>query len=185
MVKRDFIRNIILALLAILTVVLLRIFIFSTFRVHEDAANQYLRNNDVVLVNRNRQPKYKDFIVYEVDGIFYISRIIASEGEAVTYMDDIFYLDEIVEPQEYIESVKNNYLAEAPAGSLFTDDFTIETLTDGKEDTIPKNEYLVLNDDRRNTNDSRKFGLIKKSQIRGVVTFRILPLSNFGFTDVE
>lgn len=185
MVKRDFIRNIILVLLAILVFILMRIFIFSTFRVHEDAANQYLKNGDVVLVNRNKQPQYKDFIVYEEDGIFYISRVIATQGQSVTYMDDIFYLDNAIESQDYIESLKSSYLSQAPAGSLFTDDFTVETITGKTGNVVPKGKYLVLNDDRQNTNDSRKFGLISKSQIRGVVTFRLLPLGNFGFIDVE
>ena len=185
MVKRDFIRNIILVLLAILVFILMRIFIFSTFRVHEDAANQYLKNGDVVLVNRNKQPQYKDFIVYEEDGIFYISRVIATQGQSVTYMDDIFYLDNAIESQDYIESFKSSYLSQAPAGSLFTNDFTVETITGKTGNVVPKGKYLVLNDDRQNTNDSRKFGLISKSQIRGVVTFRLLPLGNFGFIDVE
>ena len=185
MVKRDFIRNIILVLLAILVFILMRIFIFSTFRVHEDAANQYLKNGDVVLVNRNKQPQYKDFIVYEEDGIFYISRVIATQGQSVTYMDDIFYLDNAIESQDYIESLKSSYLSQAPAGSLFTNDFTVETITGKTGNVVPKGKYLVLNDDRQNTNDSRKFGLISKSQIRGVVTFRLLPLGNFGFIDVE
>lgn len=185
MVKRDFIRNIILVLLAILVFILMRIFIFSTFRVHEDAANQYLKNGDVVLVNRNKQPQYKDFIVYEEDGIFYISRVIATQGQSVTYMDDIFYLDNAIESQDYIESLKSSYLSQAPAGSLFTDDFTVDTITGKTGNVVPKGKYLVLNDDRQNTNDSRKFGLISKSQIRGVVTFRLLPLGNFGFIDVE
>ena len=62
---------------------------------------------------------------------------------------------------------------------------SIETLTDNKETKIPKGSYLVLNDDRQNTNDSRKFGLIKAKQIRGVVTFKLWPLSQFGFLTTE
>ena len=54
MVKRDFIRNIILVLIAILAIFLLRIFVFSTFKVHEDAANSYLSNGDVVVVNTRK-----------------------------------------------------------------------------------------------------------------------------------
>ena len=50
---------------------------------------------------------------------------------------------------------------------------------------MPKGYYLVLNDDRQNTNDSRSFGLIKESQIRGVVTFKVLPLNQFGFITAE
>jgi len=44
---------------------------------------------------------------------------------------------------------------------------------------------LVLNDNRKNVEDSRSFGLIDKKQIKGVVTFRVLPLNDFGFVKVE
>ena len=67
--------------------------VFSTFKVHEDAANSYLSNGDVVVVNRNREPRYKDFIVYKKDGIFYISRVVATAGQSVTVMDDILYVN--------------------------------------------------------------------------------------------
>ncbi|MDU5407797.1 MAG: signal peptidase I, partial [Streptococcus agalactiae] len=50
---------------------------------------------------------------------------------------------------------------------------------------VPKGSYLVLNDNRQNKNDSRKFGLIKEKDIRGVITFKVYPLSEFGFTASE
>jgi signal peptidase I len=185
MVKRDFIRNIILILIAILIIFLLRIFVFSTFKVHEDAANSYLNNGDVVVVNQNRAPEYKDFIVYEVDGIFYISRVIATANQSVTVMDDILYINDVFEEEPYINDIKSQYLATADNQTPFTNDFSIETITNNKYATVPNDRYFVLNDDRQNENDSRKFGLIKESQIRGVVTFKIYPLSQFGFIDSE
>ncbi|HHK0080224.1 TPA: signal peptidase I, partial [Streptococcus pyogenes] len=50
---------------------------------------------------------------------------------------------------------------------------------------IPSGKYLLLNDNRQNKNDSREFGLIDKSQIKGVITFKILPLDQFGFIENE
>ena len=185
MVKRDFIRNIIIALIAILAIFLLRIFVFSTFKVHEDAANSYLSNGDVVVVNRNRTPQYKDFIVYEVDGTFYISRVIATAGESATVMDDILYIDNEVQEEPYISQIKSEYLSTSDNQQAFTSDFSVNTITNDKYSEVPKVSYLVLNDDRQNTNDSRTFGLIKESQIRGVVTFKLLPLSKFGFITTE
>ena len=185
MVKRDFIRNIIIALIAILAIFLLRIFVFSTFKVHEDAANSYLSNGDVVVVNRNRTPQYKDFIVYEVDGTFYISRVIATVGESATVMDDILYIDNEVQEEPYISQIKSEYLSTSDNQQAFTSDFSVNTITNNKYSEVPKGSYLVLNDDRQNTNDSRTFGLIKESQIRGVVTFKLLPLSKFGFITTE
>ena len=185
MVKRDFIRNIILVLIAILAIFLLRIFVFSTFKVHEDAANSYLSNGDVVVVNRNREPRYKDFIVYKKDGIFYISRVVATAGQSVTVMDDILYVNNKVKKEPYISKIKSEYLSTSDTQQPFTSDFSVNTVSNGKYNEVPKGYYQVLNDDRQNTNDSRSFGLIKESQIRGVVTFKVLPLNQFGFITAE
>lgn len=70
-------------------------------------------------------------------------------------------------------------------GSLFTDDFNIATISKGKNTVIPSGKYLLLNDNRRNRADSRQFGLIDKKQIKGVVTFRVLPIDEFGFVEVD
>lgn len=185
MVKRDLIRNIILALIAILTLVLLRYFVFSTFKVHEDAKNSYLDSGDVVVVNRNQPPKYKDFIVYKVKDIYYISRVIATEGEQARVIDDVLYVDNVYKDEPYIENLKTAYLSTSDTQTAFTSDFSLETITNNKYTTIPKGYYLVLNDNRQNTNDSRKFGLIKKNQIQGVVTFKLFPLNQFGFIKAE
>lgn len=185
MVKRDFIRNILLGLILIVIVILLRIFVFSTVKVDQASSNSYLKAGDLVTVKKNVEPNYKDFVVYTVKGKNYISRVIASEEQTVTYMDDIFYLNNKVENQSYIEKQKTAYLSTSPMGSLFTDDFNILTLSGGKANSIPKGKYLVLNDNRINRMDSRTFGFIDQSQIKGIVTFRVLPLKNFGFVEVE
>ncbi|MBM7637022.1 signal peptidase I [Streptococcus saliviloxodontae] len=184
MVKRDLIRNFIIVAIAILAFVLLRLFIFSSFRVHEDASNTFLKKNDVVVVNKNVTPKFKDFIVYEVDGVFYISRVIGLPGEDVTVMDDILYINNVIQDEPYIDEEKASYQSENNQ-QVFTSDLSVKTLSSGKYTTVPKGKYLVLNDDRQNENDSRRFGLIKRSQIRGVINFRLYPLNKFGFFDSE
>lgn len=185
MVKRNFIRNILLLLIVIIGAILLRIFVFSTFKVSPETANTYLKSGDLVTIKKNIQPKYKDFVVYRVGKKDYVSRVIAVEGDSVTYMDDIFYLNNMVESQAYLEKMKAHYLNHAPFGTLYTDDFTVATITADKYQKVPKGKYLLLNDNRKNTNDSRRFGLINASQIKGLVTFRVLPLSDFGFVEVE
>ncbi|EHJ55880.1 signal peptidase I [Streptococcus urinalis FB127-CNA-2] len=185
MVKRDFIRNILLVLLAIVIFILLRIFVFSTYRVTNEASSSFLHEKDVVTIKKSVEPKRKDFIVYKVNNKKYLSRVIAKEGDTVTFMDDIFYLNNKIEEQPYIDKLKSDYISSAPMGSLFTNDFTVSTITKGKYDKIPKDYYLVLNDNRQNKQDSREFGFIKKDQIKGVVTFRLLPLKQFGFVKVE
>ena len=182
MVKRDLIRNIIIAVLAIVVILLLRSFVFSTHRVTENQANNYIHAGDYVTFNKNVEPKKKDFILYTVNGKEYIGRVIAGEGKSVTAMDDFLYVNDKPIEENYISHDKSAYLATVSPGNFFTDDFSIATLTDNKQTKI---EYLVLNDNRRNTKDSRKFGLIKKDQIKGVISFRLYPLSHFGFVDVD
>ncbi|MGT2947785.1 signal peptidase I [Streptococcus devriesei] len=184
MVKRDFIRNILLAVLAVFILLLLRIFVFSTYRVTPDDANSYLKTGDLITISKKEKPDYKEFVVYQVGDKSYIGRIIGEPTDSVTYMDDIFYLNNKAEEQSYIEKLKTSYHAKN-ADNPFTADFTVATITKGKYQEIPKGKYLVLNDNRTNTKDSRTFGLIKKSQIKGVVTFRILPLKTFGFVSKE
>lgn len=185
MVKRDFIRNIIIALIVIVIAILLRIFVFSTIEINKDSANSYLKAGDLVTIKRNIKPQYKDFVVYEVDDKEFVSRVIATGGQSATYMDDIFYLNNGIEDQNYIEKLKNDYLSTSPMGSLFTEDFNISTISKGNNTVIPEGKFLLLNDNRQNRADSREFGLIDRKQIKGVVTFRVLPLDDFGFIEVE
>ncbi len=80
MVKRDLIRNIIIAVLAIVVILLLRAFVLSTHRVTEGQANDYIHAGDYVTFNKNVEPHNKDFILYTVNGKEYIGRVIADEG---------------------------------------------------------------------------------------------------------
>ncbi len=179
MVKRDLIRNIIIAVLAIVVTLLLRAFVFSTHRVTEGQANDYIHAGDYVTFNKNVEPQKKDFILYTVNGKEYIGRVIADEGKSVTAMDDFLYVNDKSVDEAYISKGKSAYLATVSPGNFFTDDFSIATLTDNKQTKIEKGQYLVLND------NSRKFGLIDKDQIKGVISFRLYPLSRFGFVDVD
>lgn len=185
MVKRDLIRNIILVFIAILVFFLLRIFVFSTFKVHQDASNSYLQTNDVVVVDQNRNPEKKDFIVYKEKGVYYISRIIGTEYENVKMVDDILYVNNSFYDEPYLDSEKMTYTTGNDSQLPFTSDFSVESITNGKYTKIPEGYYLVLNDNRQNNKDSRKFGLIAKNQIRGVINFKIYPLSKFGFLKNE
>ena len=185
MVKRDLIRNIILAVLVIVIILLLRAFVFSTHRVTESQANDYIHAGDYVTFNKNVEPVNKDFILYTINGKDYIGRVIAGEGQSVTAMDDFLYVDDVPVDEDYISHAKSTYLATVQPGNFYTDDFSIATLTKDKQTKIEKDQYLVLNDNRRNTEDSRQFGLIKKKDVKGVISFRLYPLSRFGFVDVD
>ncbi|MGT2925871.1 signal peptidase I [Streptococcus cuniculipharyngis] len=184
MLKRDFFRNIFLVGLILVGLLCLRVFVFSLDKISEAESNSYLRAGDIVLVTKNRSPKLREFVQYEVDGRTYIGRVVAQQGDSVTYMDDIFYRNNHPESENYLTALRSKYLASETA-SMFTEDFTLASLAGPQVTSIPQENYLILNDNRQNMADSRQFGLIKKTQIKGVIEFRLLPLDNFGFIKSE
>ena len=54
-------------------------------------------------------------------------------------------------------------------------------LSDLNYKVIPDDMYLVLGDNRENSLDSRKIGLIKKEDIIGKVSFRFWPINKLKF----
>ncbi|HEX3030596.1 MAG TPA: signal peptidase I, partial [Clostridia bacterium] len=46
--------------------------------------------------------------------------------------------------------------------------------------TVPKNKILVMGDNREESFDSRRFGLVSISRVRGKALFRIFPIKDFG-----
>lgn len=185
MVKRDLITTILLLVLAFLLAICLRVFVFEPHQITKSQANSYLKTQDYVLATKLKKPNYKDFVLYEVDGKEYLGRVIAKEGDVPVFMDDIFYLNNKVENQTYLDSVRQAHTHSAHMDSPFTADFTLSSLTGTSMAVIPQHQYLILNDNRQDTMDSRQFGLIKETQLRGVVSFKVLPLEDFGFVDTE
>lgn len=52
-----------------------------------------------------------------------------------------------------------------------------------KPAAIPPGQYLMVGDNRNNSNDGRFWGLISRDQVVGRVWFRVLPVGRFGRAD--
>lgn len=185
MLKRDLLRNIIIILIIALILIVLRIFIYTPYKVTKADANSYFSENDLIVATNKDNIQYGDFVLYEMDGKEYVSRVIAKGGDKAVYMDNLLYLNDKVKPEAYIEKMKEKYLASAASTGYYTHDFSVMDLKNASSEKVTKNHYLVLNDRRENTKDSREFGLISAENIKGVVDFRLLPLNQFGFVKVE
>lgn len=185
MVKRDLIRNSILALIIGVIAILAITFYFSTYKVTSSDSNRFVSEKDVLVYNKQQSPKIDDFVIYEVDGDLHMSRVIAEGGDQVTSMDDVLYVNNKIKPEPYLGPLKEDYLTEVNHQANFTVDFTLQMISKSLQKTIPEEDYLVLNDNRQNTEDSRQYGLIHQSQIKGVVMFHLFPLEKFGFLDTK
>ncbi|HFR3537561.1 TPA: signal peptidase I [Streptococcus suis] len=173
MVKRDLVKQISLVILLILGLIGLRVWFFEPVTITSQMANDYIKEGDFIVTVRKADLTHGDFVLYKHEGKEYVSRIIAIEDETVTYMDDVLYKNDVI--------VSENYLHTPSSQESYTEDFNLTTLTGGQHISIPKKHYLVLNDVRTNRQDSRSFGLIAEKHIIGRLTFRLSPLSEFGF----
>lgn len=183
MAKREFIQNLLLLLAGLGIILALDFWVFDSYQIGPQDANHYLFNGDQVLVTKNAKIKAGDFVLYQADGQDHIGRVIADQGDQVTYMDDLLYINNKIVDESYLNSMKDKYQSGAQNTGYFTGDFTLETLPHAESNTVSKNSYLILNDDRQDLKDSRTYGLIKSKDIRGVVDFRFLPLNRFGFVE--
>jgi signal peptidase I len=97
-------------------------------------------------------------------------------------------------PEEKIEVTKNQvkiYNKQYPDGFIldetsYLDKFQIVEpgifLRDGEAVDIPKDQYVVMGDNRLNSYDSRNFGLLKKDAIIGKAWFVYWPFNRMGYS---
>lgn len=107
-----------------------------------------------------RQPQHKD----------YVKRVIGLPGDKITYTKEgQLYINEKKTPQKFIDKATRIITTQNTNGT-----FTLKTLGQQFEwthqsTTVPKNSYFVMGDNREVSNDSRYWGFVSKSHIKGVV----------------
>lgn len=138
-----------------------------------DSMRPAVLDGDIVLVNRMiydaSKPKRGDIIVFKPNGNenarSYIKRIIGLPGETVQIKDGEIYID----GEKLEEKYETTAIEDAGTAS--------------EEITLDGDEYFVLGDNRRNSEDSRMadIGNVKRSEIEGKVWFVLSTKGNFGF----
>ncbi len=106
-----------------------------------------------------RIPFYKRFFVNVGDPKPLIKRIIAMPGDTISIQDGIVYLNGEVLDEPYYDGL---------------------TEPDLEELTVSEDHYFLMGDNRYNSTDSRKIGVIHKDRIMGKTLIRIWPLSKLG-----
>lgn len=160
---KEFLKDALKYIIAIVVILIFAIYVVSFQEVIGPSMNNTLKSGDITVVNklvfRLRNIKRNEIVSLKKDDKIMVKRIIGLPGEHIEYKDNILYVD-----GEKIKDVTGT----------FTKDFKLESIG---YDTIPKDMYLVLGDNRTNSSDSRTFGLVKKSDIIGKVNIRIYPFN--------
>jgi signal peptidase I len=158
-----------------------------------------LQNEDSLMVRSTRNVDHFDVVVIQVndkyniivpgikEGDLLVKRIIGVPGDTFYFKDDILYLNHERIDETYL---KDEYGEFYYGGGLR--DFTLEfycrikgenVCPENGECVIPDDYYFVMGDNRTNSNDSKAFGLFHKSQIIGVVKYRVTDI--FHWEKVE
>ena len=162
----NIIKEIVPYILVILLALFIRAFIASPVRVNGTSMVDTLKEGDILILNKtNKNYKRFDIVVINSNGTKIIKRIIGLPGENIEYKNNSLYIN-----NKYVKDVDTEPTA----------DFSLEELYGYK--MIPEGYYFVMGDNRDGSSDSRDYriGLIKESDIKGKVKFRLWPLNHFG-----
>ena len=165
---KEFIKDSLKYLIVIATVFFIALFVVSFEQVIGPSMEGTLDAGDVTIVSKLvykfRTIKRNEIISINQKDKIMVKRVIGRPGEHIEYKDNKLYVNGSL-------VLENNI-------SVETKDFKLEDI--GYE-TIPKDMYFVLGDNRTNSSDSREFGLVKKDEIIGKIVMRLYPFSKIKF----
>ncbi len=165
---KEFIKDSLKYLIVIATVFFIALFVVSFEQVIGPSMKGTLNAGDVTIVNKLvykfRTIKRNEIVSINQKDKIMVKRVIGLPGEHIEYKDNKLYVNGSL-------VLENNI-------SVETKDFKLEDI--GYE-TIPKDMYFVLGDNRTNSSDSREFGLVKKDEIIGKIVMRLYPFSKIKF----
>ncbi len=151
-------------LIAVLLAVIIRLFILAPFYIPSGSMEPALLIGDQIIVSkiayRIGEPQRSDIIVFRYPrdpSRDYVKRLIGLSGETVVLRNNRLYINGQEMPEKYL-----------PAGLRFDDFGPVR---------VPQGTYLMLGDNRRNSEDSRVWGPLPKEYIVGKALFIYWPLS--------
>lgn len=160
---------------------LIHAFVFSGSQVKGTSMEPTLKDGQYIFVNRLANIKRGDMVVFNAKKVDprnqgqkeYVKRIIGLPGDTVEYRDGVLYINNHRIQQSYLTAYQKKVGTEL----IFGDPWDLKSLSSGtlwkKEDRnqtkVPAGQYFVLGDHRSVSNDSRYFGFVPKSALRGKV----------------
>lgn len=155
-------------LIIIFVVIPFRAWVAQPFVVSGDSMQPNFETGDYLIIDqlsyRFNDPERGDVIVFRYPNDpskFFIKRVIGLPGETVTVKDDKVYIT----PRNTIES------------TLLDEDYVKGFRATNMSIILPQDQYFVLGDNRIVSSDSRVWGLLDESLIKGRALFRLFPLN--------
>jgi len=153
--------------IAVAAVFLVRTYVVQPFLVSGSSMQQTFYNGDYLLVDEFsynfREPKRGEVIVFKYPGdhrTYYIKRIIGLPNERVSIKSGRV----AVYDKEGEKILNEPYIAQNDFNGTY-------------ETTLENNQYFMMGDNRNYSYDSRMWGPLDRSDISGLVRFRLWPVN--------
>lgn len=155
------------------------IFFFNPCTVEGISMSPTFKEKDkVICTDLFYYPKKNDVIIfdsrpYSGKDELYIKRVVATEGDKVSYIDNVLYINDVKEEIQNVDYT--NFMGiyrgiqnrSGECGSNYA--------------IVPKNMIVVLGDNRQNSYDSGEFGPISINDVYGKVIFRLYPFDKISW----
>lgn len=166
-----------IVVIALAIVIPIRYFLFQPFFVKGESMEPNFENGDYLIIDeisyRFKEPSRGEVIVFKYpqnESQLFIKRIIGLPGEKVEIKDNII---KITGTNGKTIDLKEEAYLPSPI------------ITSGNMDiSLGDSQYFVLGDNRQASYDSRRFGVVNKSEIIGKVFLRAWPFASLGLFKV-
>ncbi len=167
--------------LVFIVLIFLRVYVFSSVVVSGTSMENTLKSGDLLIVDKLREPKRGDIVVFYVatiddngnityelnekgEKIFYIKRIIADSGDTIYWIDGNVSIEYETDEGRYHVDLSETYTKDKSST------YSMDPLGDNaKGISVPENKVFVMGDNRKVSKDSREIGFVDKRLILGVV----------------
>jgi len=164
-------------LISLVLAIVLYLFIMTPHEVVGNSMHPTYKNGEFLMANKISykfsEPQRGDVIIFKYsDTQDFIKRIIGIPGDKVMIKDGRIYInDKLLDESSYLEdTVVSN------GGSYIHEGQTI---------TVNENQYFVCGDNRTNSSDSREFGPVDVSKIKGKAWIVFFPFNEFRLVQHE
>ncbi|NBX75437.1 MAG: signal peptidase I [Proteobacteria bacterium] len=185
-------------LIATATALVVRLFVVEDFRISSDSMTPNLLKGDLILVSksafnlrlpfssfelfRTGKPKRSEVVAFSVpeQGTdTYVKRIVALGGDRVEIKEGSLWINgEMAEYQETPES--NQILEKWPSGRSYQITKGKSQLADYGPVDVPADHFFALGDNRSDSVDSRKWGPVPYSCLKGRVALVWISVGSSG-----
>ncbi len=159
----------------VVIVAVIRYTLISPFQVNGTSMVPNLQNTEFLMVDKLsyylHEPKRGDVIVLvppQDTEVYYVKRIIGLPGEKVEFLDGQVIIHNQEHPQG--QKLQEPYLSA-------DNQKTYLPTHENKIISVPNDNYFVMGDNRKASNDSRAWGVLHRHNIEGRAWFVFLPVN--------